>query len=310
MAGERLGKAEARSLCNAPLDALSERANALRRHFCGEGFSLCSICNAKSGRCSEDCKFCAQSSFYETPCVTHPLLSEDDILEACLSHRDQGILRFSLVTSGRSLPQADLDKICAILPRLSAESSLTLCGSFGLLSEAQCRQLKEAGLDRIHNNLESSPRFFSSVCTTHSTADKIQTIRNAQSAGLSVCSGGLLGLGETWEDRIDLALALQDLDIRSVPLNLLNPISGTPYANRTLLCNEDLCRTVALFRFLLPKAVIRLAGGRNLLPDQGERAFCSGANGAISGDFLTTAGNRSSQDKCLVEKLGFSLLDS
>jgi len=177
--------------------------------------------------------------------------------------------------------------------------------SFGLLNEEQFRKLKNAGVTRVHNNLETSRRFFPNVCSTHSYDDKINAILAARKAGLFVCSGGIMGLGETPEDRIDMALALRGMAVKSVPVNILNPIPGTPLEHNTKLTNEEVRRIVAVYRFILPDASIRLAGGRGLLPDKGRSCFSSGANAAISGDMLTTAGITTETDKALLRELGY-----
>ena len=179
--------------------------------------------------------------------------------------------------------------------------------SFGLLGEAQFQKIKEAGASRVHCNLESSRNYFPQICTTHTYVEKLAALRAAKRVGLSVCSGGIMGLGETMEDRIDMALAIRDLGVKSIPVNLLNPIKGTPYERNRVLTNDELCRIVAIFRFIIPDGDIRLAGGRGLLGDRGEKCFQSGANAAISGDMLTTAGITVATDMALVKKLGYEV---
>ena len=192
-----------------------------------------------------------------------------------------------------------------MLFRSKRQADIEVCVSFGLLNEAQYRKLREAGVTRVHNNLETSRRNFPNVCTTHTFDDKAAAIRAAMAAGLSVCSGGIMGLGETAEDRIDLALSLRELGIRSVPVNMLNPIPGTPYEGNPRLGEEDMRRIAAVYRFILPKASIRLAGGRGLMEDKGESCFLSGANAVISGDMLTTSGYTIESDMSMIEKLGY-----
>ena len=219
----------------------------------------------------------------------------------------QGMLRYAIVTAGKKVTGEELDQICRAAERILQETNLSVCASVGLLGEAEYRQLKQAGVDRVHNNLETSRQHFPHICTTHTFGDKCAAIRAAQAAGLSVCSGGILGMGETAEDRIDLAFTLDELGVDSVPVNLLNGIPGTPLAGQPRLAEEELRRTVAVWRFLLPKVTIRLAGGRGLLADKGEGCFRAGANGAISGDMLTTAGISGRTDRQLVEKLGYEV---
>lgn len=300
-------KEEALFLYQQDLTLLTKSADQIRRHFCGNGFDLCTIINAKSGRCSENCRFCAQSSHYRTCAAQYPLLSREEILKQAESNHKQGVLRYSLVTSGKRLSEEEVEQMCRVIREIRETIGISVCVSFGLLTESQFRRLKEAGVSRVHNNLETSRRNFPNICTTHTFEDKVTAIRAAQAAGLSVCSGGIMGLGETVEDRIDLALSLRELGISSVPVNLLNPIPGTPLENNPELSAEELCRIIAVYRFLLPSASIRLAGGRGLLPDKGKLCFTSGANAAISGDMLTTAGITTRTDLKLLQELGYEV---
>ena len=203
------------------------------------------------------------------------------------------------------MSDAEIDAVCEAVREIKEKVGISVCVSLGLLNEQQFRKLKEAGVTRVHNNLETSQRNFPNVCTTHKFEDKVQAIKAAQKAGLSVCSGGIMGLGETVEDRIDMAFSLRELGVLSVPVNMLNAIPGTPFANNKRLTSEDMCRIVAVYRFILPKASIRLAGGRGLLPDKGKSCFTSGANAAISGDMLTTAGITTKTDMALLKELGY-----
>lgn len=303
--GKTVTKAEALSLYDQPLDELCECADRIRRHFCSNEFDICTIINGKSGRCSENCKFCAQSRHNHTGASEYPLLSDEEILEEARVNHSQGVLRYSIVTSGRRLSDAEVDAMCRAVRRIRDEVGILVCVSFGLLNEQQFRKLKEAGVTRVHNNLETSRRNFPNICTTHTFDDKIQAIRDAQAAGLSVCSGGIMGLGETPEDRIDMAVTLRELGIKSVPVNMLNPIPGTPFETNVKLTEEEMRRIVAVYRFILPSASIRLAGGRGLLPDKGKSCFLSGANAAISGDMLTTAGITVKTDMELLDELGY-----
>ena len=304
--GELIGKEEALFLAEeAPLDELTEAANEIRKHFCKNKFDICTIINGKSGKCSENCKFCAQSSFYNTKINEYSLLDSKSIVKEAKYNDERGVLRFSIVTSGRKLSDKEVDSVCESIREIGKNTSVSICGSFGLLSEEQYKKLKEAGLTRVHNNLETSKRNFKNVCTTHTFEEKIQAIKNAQNAGLNVCSGGIMGLGETMEDRIDMVLELRELGVLSIPVNMLNPIKGTPFENNKLLTNDEMCRIVAVFRFLIPNAAIRLAGGRGLLEDKGESCFLSGANAAISGDMLTTSGITIKEDMELLEKIGY-----
>jgi len=305
LSGGQITREEALYLYGQPLEELCKSADKIREHYCYDKFDICTIINGKSGKCSENCKFCAQSAHNHTCAAEYPLLGGDEITAQAKVNHEQGVLRYSIVTSGKRLSDDEIDKMCETVRAIREKVGISVCVSFGLLSEEQFRRLKEAGVSRVHNNLETSRRFFPSICTTHSFDDKIAAIRAAQAAGLSVCSGGIMGLGETPEDRIDMALTLRELGIKSVPVNMLNPIPGTPFENNEKLTNDDMCRIVAVYRFILPDASIRLAGGRGLLPDKGKGCFTSGANAAISGDMLTTAGITVKTDMALLEELGY-----
>ncbi|MGI5984830.1 MAG: biotin synthase BioB [Clostridiales bacterium] len=305
--GRTLNRGQAMNLWETDADELFSAADEIRRKMCGNSFELCTITNGKSGSCSENCAYCAQSVSCHSSNPNYGLLSKEKIFANAMQSERAGVLRFSVVTSGRALPQEDLDKLYETYRQLKADTKLFLCASHGLLSLEQLLELHSAGVTRYHNNLETSRRYFSEICTTHTYDEKIQTIRWAQKAGLEVCSGGIIGLGETRGDRVDLAITLRELDIRSVPLNVLNPIPGTPMENRTPLTRLEVQKTIAVFRFLLPQAAIRLAGGRNLLEDLGEGCFKAGANAAITGDMLTTSGISVQTDRELIGELGYEV---
>ncbi len=305
--GEQITKEEVMNLYEQPLEELCESADQIRRKFCAEQFDICTIINGKSGRCSENCKFCAQSAHNHTGAEEYPLLPDEEIIAQARMNHEQGVLRYSIVTSGKRLSDAEVERMCGTVRKIRDDVGIAVCVSFGLLNEAQFRKLKEAGVTRVHNNLESSRRNFPNVCTTHTFDDKIAAIRAAQAAGLTVCSGGIMGLGETAEDRIDMALTLRELGIKSIPVNMLNPIPGTPFENNPKLTGEDMRRIVAVYRFILPDASIRLAGGRGLLADKGKSCFTSGANAAISGDMLTTAGITTKTDMEMLQELGYEV---
>ena len=308
MSGERIGKEEALQLAAAPLEELTEAADEIRRRYCGDTFDICTIINGKSGKCSEDCKFCAQSSRYHTGLKdTYPLLGTEELLKEAKYNADRGVLRYSIVTSGRCLSDREVEQLCDSIRRIKEETDIRICVSPGLLREEQFRRLKEAGADRVHCNLESSERYFPQVCTTHTYEEKTAAIQAAERAGLSVCSGGILGLGESVEDRIDMVLTARKLGVRSIPVNVLNPIPGTPYEKNPVLSGEEILRCTAVFRFLIPDGFIRLAGGRGLMEDKGKKCFQSGANAAISGDMLTTAGITVESDMEMIRSLGYKV---
>lgn len=306
--GKEISKEEALKLVTAPLQDLCSYADEIRKHFCGNTFDMCTIINGKSGRCSENCKYCAQSAHYCTKIEEYPLLDSDTIVEQAHYNDDRGVLRYSIVTSGKALNDAEIENVCQSIRRIKEETNVKVCVSFGLLNAKQFEKIKQAGVERVHNNLETSRNNFSNVCTTHTFDDKIKAIKSAQSVGLNVCSGGIMGLGETMEDRIDLALSVRELGIKSIPINLLNPIPNTPYESNPILTNDEMCRIVAIFRFINPKSFIRLAGGRGLLEDFGKRCFQSGANAVISGDMLTTTnGMTIEKDMQMVKSLGYEV---
>lgn len=310
-AGAEITRDEALTLAGEPLEDLTAAANEIRQKMCGNRFDMCTIINGKCGRCSEDCKYCAQSVHYHTDCHdTYPLLSTEELVKGAKRNKEQGVLRYSIVTSGRRLSDAEVAQVCESIREIRRQVDIAVCVSFGLLGEEQFQKIKEAGASRVHCNLESSRNYFPQICTTHTYDEKIETLKAAQRAGMSVCSGGIMGLGETMEDRIDMALTLRELGVKSVPVNLLNPIKGTPYENNRILTNDELCRIVAVFRFMIPDGDIRLAGGRGLVGDKGEKCFRSGANAAISGDMLTTAGITAATDMALVKELGYQVKKS
>ena len=303
--GRRLNKDEnLEFLKTAPLDELSFEADRLRAHFIGNTVDLCSIISGKSGKCTEDCKYCAQSAFNHTGCDVYELLDYETIHKKALSDMNEGVNRFAIVNSGWGPTDEEFEKLIDIYTRLSRELSISLCASLGFLSTEQFKRLYDAGVRRYHNNIETSKNFFPHICSTHLFEDKLENIKRAQSVGLTVCSGGIIGMGETMDDRIDMALTLSSLGIRSIPINTLIPIPNTPLEKLPLLTEEEILRTVAVFRFINPEADIRLAAGRKLISGNGEAAYKSGASAAITGNMLTTTGSTIKNDIELLTKLG------
>lgn len=306
MDGKEITKEEAMTLAEADLDELCQEADEIRKHFCGNVFDICSCINVKGGKCSEDCKFCPQSCFNDKVEVKpHTLIGSDQMLEEAAYMAQKGVVRCDLVSSGRRLPKDDVRKIVQDIERIRKETGIAVCCSFGLLDREDCEMLKKAGITRLHNNLESSRTFFTGVCSSHSTDDKMATLRAARAAGLTLCSGCLINLGESMEDRIELALMERELGVKSIPVNVLNPIKDSPFEDQKPMTNEEFCRTVAVFRFLLPDASIRLAAGRVFIEDHGKRALSSGANAAITGDFLMTGGMSIDSDMAMAKELGY-----
>jgi biotin synthase len=306
--GECLSRDEALRLAtDAPLEALLYHANRLRETFQGDSVHLCSILNARSGACSENCKFCAQSAHHTTGVATYPLVAEQQMVDAAHVAAESGSDRFGIVTSGESVAKspADLKRVCSAVRRIHDAGTIAPCVSIGTLSPSDCEQLKAAGIDRIHHNLETSERFFPQICTSHAYADRVATVRAAKAAGLQVCCGGLFGLGETWADRVDLARRLRELEVDAVPINFLMPLPGTPMADRVLLPPREALRLVALFRFILPTQEIKVCGGRDLvLRDLQSWIFRAGASGMMIGNYLTTRGRSVEDDLQMLADLG------
>lgn len=307
--GGHIGREEAMALARAEdKEALYRAAGEIRDRRCGRTFDTCSIVNARSGRCSEDCKWCAQSALFATHIQEYDLIDEEACVKLALSNAVYGVGKFSFVTSGKALSDRQIDRLCAYAARIRSKAGIKLCASMGLLKREQLEKLKEAGITRYHCNLEASPAYFPRLCTSHTTSDKIRTIRAAREAGLEVCSGGIIGMGESLEDRIDLALLLRELEIESIPLNILNPIPGTPLQDTPPLSDEEVLTTVALFRFIHPGAYLRFAGGRSLIQHIELEAIRAGINAAIVGDLLTTVGSKVREDLEKVKSMGFTLI--
>ena len=288
---------------------LYSSANSIREKLTGNKVDLCSIINGKSGRCSENCSYCAQSKHYHTGVLEYPLVSYEEVFEKAKQDESDGIDRFSIVTSGRALSKGDIEIVTDYYGKLLIDCpSISLCASHGILNKDDLINLKDAGIKRYHHNVETSKDYYNKICTTHTYEERIHTIKLCKEVGLEVCSGGIIGLGESVEDRIDMALELRYLQILSIPINALMPIKGTPLENNPLLTEDEILRTIAVFRFINPRANIRLAAGRNLLTNFGEKAFMSGANGTISGGLLTTCGSGGTfNDKKMIEGLGLTV---
>lgn len=281
-------------------------ANRIRNHFRGNTVGICSIINAKSGACSEDCSFCAQSSKSKAKIDVYPLLSKEKIIQKARETKESGTERLSIVTSGKSITEIDLLMIADMIPEIR-KIGLTPCVSLGMLEEKGLTTLKSAGLDRYHHNIETSERFFPPVCSTHSYADKLKTIEIVKSVGLSLCSGGIFGMGETWEDRIDMAFLLRKLDVDSVPINFLIPIRGTVLEHRDFLQPLEALKIISLFRYILPHKEIRVCGGRmQILGEFNSMVFLAGADSLMIGNYLTTSGRNYEADFRLIEAYGLT----
>ncbi|HOS84319.1 MAG TPA: biotin synthase BioB [Bacteroidales bacterium] len=296
-AGKALTHEEGVALTQYPdKEALYEAADRIRTHFCGNNMDLCSITNAKSGRCSQNCKWCSQSAHHTTNIEEYDLIEKDRAVHEALESAKAGVHRHSLVTSGKAVSDKTLNSLLDIYKEIRQQSSINLCASMGLITKEQLQKLKAAGISHYHCNLETAPSFFPNVCTTHTIQDKIDVILAAQSLGMRVCSGGIIGMGETMEQRVELACALRDLNILSIPINILTPIEGTPLQNSNELTEEEILTTIAVFRFINPKANLRFAGGRLKIKTYQHKALHAGINSALTGNYLTTIGSNTADD--------------
>lgn len=300
--GKRITRGEDLSyFITCDLQELCDGADAIRKYFCGDKVDLCTIINGKSGRCGEDCKYCAQSAHNKTGITEYEYLSVDEIVTTALSNEAEGVDRFAIVTAGRGLSEKDFDKTIEAYERMKKVCKLSLCASHGFLTREQFHRLRLAGVESYHENIETSKRFFPSICSTHTYEQKIECIRLAKEEGFDVCSGGIIGMGESWEDRIDMAVSLSELGVCSIPINALMPIKGTPLENRDILSEDEIIRTIAIFRYINPESNIRLAAGRALMNNNGENAFRSGASATITGNMLTTSGSTIESDKKMLQ---------
>lgn len=283
---------------------LCQAADEIREKFSGNQVELCSIINGKSGHCSENCRFCAQSAFNKTDCETYDFIEDEKIVARAVQDANEGVHRFAIVTSGRSLSGADFEKAINVYKKMSSTLKMNFCASFGFLTKDQLLRLKDAGVTRYHHNIETSRRNFPNICTSHTFDMKLETIKTVKEIGMKICSGGIIGMGETFEDRIDMALTLSEAGVDSIPINALMPIKGTPFENIRQLSEDEILRTIAMFRFINQQSTIRLAAGRKLLSNSGEKAFNAGANAMITGNMLTTSGTTIAGDISLMKKMG------
>lgn len=307
--GQKISPEEALALSQTPnKEALYNAANDIRKHFCQDTIDLCSITNAKSGKCSQDCKWCSQSAHHKSHIEEYELINEKQAIKEATQSAKQGVTRHSLVTSGRKVNDKTLDQLILLYKKISEESSIGLCASMGLVDEQQLRRLKEeAKVSHYHCNIETAPSFFPTLVSTHTIEEKIATIKAAQKVGLEVCSGGIIGMGETMEQRIEMAFTLRELSIKSIPINILQPMKDTALENTPPLSQDEILTTIAIFRFINPKAHLRLAGGRVQIKDFQDKALQAGISAALTGDYLTSTGANTKDDIEDFRKAGFSI---
>jgi biotin synthase len=315
LAGESIGFAEALALTEidrADVPLLMAVANKVRAEFCGDAVDTCEIVNARSGNCPEDCKYCAQSVHSRAAIATYPLLDEEALLAAAKTAEADGARRFSIVTAGAGmLGSDDFPRVLAAIERIRRETGVIPCCSLGVLDEEHFAALKAAGVTRYHHNLETAESYYPEICTTHSWQGRVDTVKRAKAAGLEVCSGGIIAMGESWQQRVELAFTLRELDVDSVPVNILTPIAGTALADQPPLAPLEIFQTLALFRLIMPTKAIRYAGGREqALGDLAPLGLMAGVNAMLIGNYLTTAGRGAAHDIAAARGLGLRPLSA
>ena len=288
------------------LDELIEISSKITKENFNNEVEVCSIISARTGKCGENCKYCSQSSHNHADIVCHPLLSIEEVYQSALKAKENGATRFCIVTSGRSENGDDFNKILEMIKKVASIPDIHCCASLGLLNEEQIKQIKEAGVERFNHNINTSKNYHSEICTTHTFEDRINTVKTIVKNGIEACTGVILGMGETKEDRIDMALSLAELNPKTVPINVLNPIQGTPLENYgDRISEEEVLRTICIFRIAMPNAILRYAGGRNtrLSLETQKLGLKAGINGLLAGDYLTTEGEEVRKDKEMLKSL-------
>jgi biotin synthase len=290
------------------IQALAKGANTITRKFNGAVVDIESLVNAKSGRCPEDCSFCAQSSFYNTGISKYPLLPTEKLIDHARNAKNEGATSFCLVCAYRSPPEKDFEQICEAIVKIKNSIDIDVNVSLGFMTPERAKQLKSVGVKRYNHNLETAKSYFSQICTTHDYEDRINTGKIVKNAGLELCCGGIIGMGESPEQRLELAFALADLDPDEVPINILISREGTPLMYKHPLTTDDIIKTIAVWRFIMPKTILKIAGGREkYFRDNGRYALKAGANGIISGGYLTTGGNQQNKDLEMIKEIGLEV---
>lgn len=306
--GNGIARPDAEMLINLPASAtldLLAGAQRIRSAFKAQSTFTCGIVNAKSGKCSENCSFCAQSKYHSTGAPIYPLISRDALLDRARELEDAGATRYGIVTSGMALTDKELDTVCEAATAITTQTAIKVCGSLGQLNEVTALRLKQAGFSSYHHNLETARSHFPEICTTHEYDEDIASVAVALKAGLRVCSGGILGLGESREQRVELACTLRDLNVPSIPMNFLTPVKGTRLEHQPVLEPFEALRAIAVYRFILPQQDILIAGGReNTLGDFQSLIPMAGANGLMIGNYLTTGGRNMTDDMHMLSSMG------
>ncbi|MCM1265191.1 MAG: biotin synthase BioB [Candidatus Gastranaerophilales bacterium] len=301
-----MNKEELLRLYDMNLEDLIEKSSQITKENFNNEVEVCSIISARTGKCSENCKYCSQSVHNHADIVCHPLLSIEEVYNSAIKAKENGATRFCIVTSGRSEQGDDFDKIIEMIKAVASIPDIHCCASLGLLNEEQIKKIKEAGVERFNHNINTSKNYHSEICTTHNFEDRINTVKTIVKNGMEACTGVILGMGETKEDRVDMALALAELNPKTVPINVLNPIKGTPLENYgDRITEEEVLRTICIFRIAIPNAILRYAGGRNtrLSVETQKLGIKAGINGLLAGDYLTTEGEEVNKDKEMLKSL-------
>jgi biotin synthase len=307
LAGGKITIDEAeRLLATDDVVALADCANTITRKFNGDVVDVEALINAKSGKCPEDCSFCAQSTFYETGINKYPLLPKETIIEQAEMAKAGGATNFCLVCAYRSPPEKDFEQICETITAIKEQVGTEVNVSLGFMTLERARRLKELGVKRYNHNLEASESYFSKICTTHDFADRVNTAKIVKQAGLELCCGGIIGMGETPRQRLELAFSIASLEPDEVPMNILIGREGTPFAGyKDLIEPTDAIKAIAVWRFIMPKTILKIAGGREVhLKDKDRLALKAGANGIITGGYLTTGGNAPNKDITMIKEIG------
>lgn len=303
-----LDKEELLNLYNKNLDELLE----ISSKYMSNNIEFCSLVNARNGKCSQNCKYCAQSSHYRTDIEDYPLISVEEAKKAAIESKKNGAFRFAIVTSGKTPAEEDFNKVVRLIKGVNEIDGIRSCASIGILSEEQAKILAEAGLKRFHHNINTSESYYPSVCTTHTWQDRLNTCKLVKKYGMELCCGVILGMGETVEQRIEMALELAEIQPESIPINILMPIEGTPFESYLdKIDEENILRTLAIFKIANPNSILRFCGGRMRLSEENqEKALMSCVEGILTGNYLTTTGKTPNQDIATVNKLGKKLLEN